>query len=93
MHENNLQIEEVLAVDGYISGESLHALEDNHIEGYIPNLGQYKASRDCFIYDKENDHFTCSRGIHLTFKDSLLQVSVTGWKCTTVVQRTVLIVR
>ena len=68
MQENNLQIEEVLADGGYSSGESLQALEDNHIEGYIPNFGQYKASREGFTYDKENDRYTCSRGIHLPFK-------------------------
>ena len=68
LEENNLQIEEVLADGGYSSGESLQALEDNHIEGYIPNFGQYKASRDGFTYDKENDRYTCSRGIYLPFK-------------------------
>lgn len=68
LQENNLQIEEVLADGGYSSGESLQALEDNHIEGYIPNFGQYKASRAGFTYDKENDRYTCSRGIHLPFK-------------------------
>jgi transposase len=68
LQENNLQIEEVLADGGYSSGESLQALEDNHIEGYIPNFGQYKASREGFAYDKENDRYTCSRGIHLPFK-------------------------
>jgi transposase len=68
LQENNLQIEEVLADGGYSSGESLQALEDNHIEGYIPNFGQYKASREGFTYDKENDRYTCSRGIHVPFK-------------------------
>jgi len=68
LQENNLQIEEVLADGGYSSGESLQALEDNRIEGYIPNFGQYKASRVGFTYDKENDRYTCSRGIHLPFK-------------------------
>jgi transposase len=68
LQENNLQIEEVLADGGYSSGESLQALEDNHIEGYIPNFGQYKASRAGFTYDKDNDRYTCSRGIHLPFK-------------------------
>lgn len=68
LSENHLTIEEVLADTGYSSGEALQALEDNHIEGYIPNFGQYKASREGFAYDKENDRYTCSRGIHLPFK-------------------------
>ena len=68
LHENNLQIEEVLADTGFSSGEALQALEDNGIEGYIPNFGQYKSNREGFTYDKENDRYTCSQGIHLPFK-------------------------
>lgn len=68
LQQSNLTIEEVLADTGYSSGEALRALEDNNIEGYIPNFGQYKASREGFTYDKENDRYTCSRGIHLPFK-------------------------
>jgi transposase len=68
LQQSNLTVEEVLADAGYSSGEALRALEDNNIEGYIPNFGQYKASREGFTYDKENDRYTCSRGIHLPFK-------------------------
>ena len=63
-----LQIEEVYADAGYSSGEALKALEENNITGYIPNFGQYKPSREGFTYDKDNDRYTCSRGIHLPFK-------------------------
>ena len=63
-----LQIEEVYADAGYSSGEALKALEENNITGYIPNFGQYKPTREGFTYDKENDRYTCSRGIHLPFK-------------------------
>jgi transposase len=68
LQENGLQLEEVLADTGYSSGESLQALEDHNIEGYIPNFGQYKSTREGFNYDKKNDRYTCSRGIHLPFK-------------------------
>lgn len=64
----HLQIEEVLADAGYSSGEALQALEDNNIEGYIPNFGQYKNSREGFTYDKENDRYICSQGKYLGFK-------------------------
>ena len=47
---------------------ALKALEQNNITGYIPNFGQYKPSREGFTYDKENDRYTCSRGVHLPFK-------------------------
>lgn len=68
LQQSGLTIEEVLADAGYSSGEALRALENNNIEGYIPNFGQYKNSREGFTYDKENDRYTCSRGIHLPFK-------------------------
>lgn len=68
LQQGDLIIEEVVADASYSSGEALKALEDNNIEGYIPNFGQYKASRDGFTYDKENDRYTCSRGVHLPFK-------------------------
>jgi transposase len=68
LQEGNLQIAEVLADAGYSSGEALQALEDNNIEGYIPNFGQYKNSREGFTYDKENDRYVCSQGKYLVFK-------------------------
>ena len=68
LKEDGLEIEEVLADGGYSSGEALQALEDNNIEGYIPNFGQYKAFRDGFTYDKENDRYICSQGKYLAFK-------------------------
>jgi len=68
LKDGNLEIEEVLADAGYSSGEALQALEDNNIEGYIPNFGQYKNSREGFTYDKENDRYICSQGKYLEFK-------------------------
>ena len=63
-----LQIEEVFADAGYSSGTALKSLEENDIVGYIPNFGQYKPIREGFTYDKENDRYTCRRGVHLPFK-------------------------
>jgi transposase len=68
LSEHHLQIEEVYADAGYSSGEALQALEDNGITGYIPSFGQYKPAREGFTYDRENDRYTCSRGVHLPFK-------------------------
>lgn len=68
LKEEGIQIEEVFADAGYSSGKALKVLEENNISGYIPNFGQYKPSREGFSYDKENDHYTCSRGVHLPFK-------------------------
>ena len=68
LKENNLSIEELLADGGYSSGEALQTLEDNNIEGYIPNFGQYKHDREGFTYDKKNDKYICSQGKELPFK-------------------------
>ena len=68
LQEEGMQVEEVFADAGYSSGQALKALEENNITGYVPNFGQYKPSREGFSYDKQNDRYTCSRGIHLPFK-------------------------
>jgi transposase len=63
-----LIMEEVLADAGYSSGEALKALEAHSVTGYIPNFGQYKHTREGFIYDRQADRYTCSQGKHLLFK-------------------------
>jgi hypothetical protein len=68
LHKEGLVVEEVLADTGYSSGEALQYLDDNNIIGYIPNFGQYKASRPGFTYDKDNDRYICKQGKHLVFK-------------------------
>lgn len=66
--ETGLELKEILADTGYSSGAALQALIDRQITGYIPNQGGYKFSRDGFVYDSENDRYTCSQGKHLTFR-------------------------
>jgi transposase len=70
MKENNIQVKEILADTGYSSGEAIRALIAHNIEGYIPNSGTYKHSREDegFIYDAENDQYTCVKGVHLPFR-------------------------
>jgi transposase len=45
LHNEGLVVEEVLADTAYSSGEALKALDEKNIVGYIPNFGQYKATR------------------------------------------------
>lgn len=78
LKENHLTIEEVLADGAYSSGEALQALEDNNIEGYIPNFGQYKNEREGFVYDKKEDKYTCTRGVDLPFKK--ISTSILGYE-------------
>jgi transposase len=70
MDDHNITVSEVLADGGYSSGEAIKALIAHDIEGYIPNQGNYKNSRDAegFYYDPENDLYTCQNGAQLTFK-------------------------
>lgn len=70
LSENNLQLEEVLADTGYSSATALKYLKQNNITGYIPNFGQYKNTREGFVYNKEADQYECIRGNHalLPFK-------------------------
>lgn len=70
LSNHDLKITEVLADGGYSSGEAIKALISHNIEGYIPNSGSYKYSRDQegFYYDAENDLYTCSKGAQLTFR-------------------------
>jgi len=70
MQENNIQVKEILADSGYSSGDAIRALMGRDIEGYIPNRGTYKHSRESegFTYDDKNDRYTCVKGVHLPFR-------------------------
>ena len=68
LKENALEVKEVIADVGYSSAATLRALESHNIEGYIPNAAGYKAEREGFIYDSENDRYICSQGIYLTLR-------------------------
>ena len=63
LEQNNLKLEEVLADTGYSGGEEFEYLEKENITGYIPNHGQYKPSREGFIYNEEKDQYECQRGL------------------------------
>lgn len=62
LSENHLALEEVTADTGFSSGSALKYLKEQHITGYIPNHGQYKNSREGFIYNKEKDQYECTLG-------------------------------
>lgn len=68
LSSNGVMLEEVIADAGYSSGEALKALEENNIEGYIPNRGQYIHERPNFPYNVEGDFYTCPNNIKLTFR-------------------------
>lgn len=66
----HVPVEEILADTGYSSGKAIRALMANNMQGYIPNPGNYKPSREDegFTYNAEQDRYTCLMGVHLTFR-------------------------
>jgi len=70
MSGNAIRVKEILADTGYSSGKAIRALIARDMEGYIPNPGNYKSSRENegFTYDAENDHYTCVNGVRLPFR-------------------------
>jgi hypothetical protein len=63
-----LKVKEVLPDAGYSSSESLKALKEAHLTGYIPNFGLYKANRPGFTYFPGGDYYKCSQKAKLLFK-------------------------
>jgi len=59
---NDIQTDQITADTGYSSGSALRYCEQNNIDAYIPNLGQYKSEREGFIYNLEKDQYECQRG-------------------------------
>lgn len=59
---NNLTIDQITADTAYSSGESLQYCEENAIDAWIPNFGQYRNSREGFKYNEEKDQYECLRG-------------------------------
>ena len=68
LHQTGLEVEEVLADTNYSSGESYAFLEDNSITAYIPPHGAYNPEREGFVYNEQEDCYTCSQGVKLCFK-------------------------
>jgi transposase len=59
LKENQIESGQILADAGYSSGEALKYINDNQIDAWIPNFGQYKPEREGFIYNKEKNQYQC----------------------------------
>jgi hypothetical protein len=69
LKEQGLTLEEIACDTGYSSGKALQACLDENITAYIPNFGHYKPHRDGFVFDAQNDRYTCeAKGVHLPYK-------------------------
>ncbi|MBK6642778.1 MAG: transposase [Bacteroidetes bacterium] len=60
--QEQIKVEQIVADAAYSRGEALEYCEQNNIEPFIPNFGQYKSEREGFIYNKEKDQYECQRG-------------------------------
>lgn len=68
LNQNGIQVEEIVADKGFSSGEALKALENNKITGYIPNRSQFVFEKPGFIYNKEDDSYTCPNNKTLAYE-------------------------
>ena len=69
LQQQGLQTEEIACDTGYSSSKALQACLDHNITAYIPNFGQYKPFREGFVFDEENNRYTCeAKGVHLPYK-------------------------
>ena len=62
-----LVFDTLLADTGYSSGENYRFLEAQGITSYIPPHGTYKGGPEDFVYNEQNDSFTCSQGKNIPF--------------------------
>ena len=70
LHQQGIEMEQVLADTGYSSGEALKHCEQKGLEAFIPNFGKYRPEREGFKYNEKEDRYQCQRGnrAHLPFK-------------------------
>jgi transposase len=54
-----IEIDQITADAGYSSGKALKYCEENSIDAYIPNFGQYKPEREGFAYNPDKDQYEC----------------------------------
>lgn len=59
LSEHEMRPGDILADAGYSSGEALKFLNDENLEAWIPNFGQYIPERPGFIYNKELNQYSC----------------------------------
>jgi transposase len=59
LQQHGIKIEKLLADGAYSNGENYQYLEQQNITPYIPLLGGALSGSEGFIYDKQNDWYTC----------------------------------
>ncbi|MEK6868207.1 MAG: IS1182 family transposase, partial [Nanoarchaeota archaeon] len=80
LKEENITVEQMTADTAFSSGESLKFCEENNMDAYIPNFGQYKAVREGFVYNKEKVQYECTRGNKAILPFKKIQQSHNGYE-------------
>jgi IS5 family transposase len=62
LQRQGLSMYYVIADTGYSSGENYAYLEQQKLIGYIPVHGQFQMEREGFIYNEQQDCYTCPQG-------------------------------
>jgi len=68
LHKAGLLWRNCVADTGYSSGDNYAFLEAINLQSFIPPHGTYKGGPDGFIYNKEQDYYTCTQGEIIPFK-------------------------
>lgn len=61
LSQNQIPIDQITADAGYSSGEALAFCEQNNIDAYIPNFGQYKPEREGFVFNQKHNYYQCTK--------------------------------
>lgn len=61
LQQNDITLEQIAADTGYSSGEAIAYCEQNNIDAYIPNFGQYKPEREGFAYNRFGNFYQCHK--------------------------------
>jgi hypothetical protein len=68
LKRNHLAMTDLMADTGYSNGYNYEFLEKRNIKAWIPTFGAFKPAVDGFVYDRQNDQYTCPNGKALPFK-------------------------
>ncbi len=68
LNQQGLLWQNLLADTGYSDGENYAFLEEISLTSYIPPHGTYKGGPEGFIYNEQQDYYTCPQGSIIPFK-------------------------
>ena len=80
LEPHDLRPEQLLADTGYSSAQALQFCDENKIDAYIPNFGQYKPQREGLRYNAELDQYECTQGNKAVLFFRKIVTSVRGYE-------------